>query len=135
MPGGQGQQGTARPTGVVDDYWHLPPKERLAAKKRDHYQQGSNNSTARQTQFNKGGMGTSNDTSSGNPLSNMHPDLRDHYKQINNQIVNNDPIKKNARGQRIGGGGGFPGNNAMGGGGGQGDDGITRNRGGIAMNL
>ena len=82
----------------------------------------------------------SNDVSAGNPLAGHSQAFYDHYKKINNDIVNNDPIKKNSRGQRSGGGGGFPGSAAMGGGmgggaGGAGDDGYTRKRGGMAMNL
>lgn len=128
---GGGGLSQSRPSGVVDEYANLSPKERLAAKRRDHYQQGSNTATARQPQYNKGGMGTSNDTSEGNPLSTMNPALLEHYKRVNTEMVNQNPIKKNSKGQRIGGGGGMGG---MGGGQG-GDDGVVKKRGGIAMNL
>lgn len=127
-----------------DPYAGLTPKERLAAKRRDHYQQGSIPSTNTPVGA-RGGLSHSNETSSGNPLLTHDPRMLDYYKQANKQMVMQDPIKKGNRGRGPNTGfvGGHSGGGDMGmplkagGGGAQGpsDDGMVRKRGGVAMNL
>ena len=75
----------------------MTPKERLAAKKRDHYQQGSNNSNRTAATYTKGGLDRTNETSNGNPLASGNQGMMEYYKQVNSQIVANDPIKKGGR--------------------------------------
>ena len=82
-----------------------------------------------------GGVSFSNETSFGNPLLTHDPRVLDYYKNVNQEIVDRDPIKKGGRrrnrgnpmGQGRGGGGG-----ARGGGN---DGGMTKGRGGVAFNL
>jgi len=125
----------------------MTPKERLEAKKREHYMQGSISSNPKASQ---GGMSRSNECSQGNPMVMQDRQVMDRYKQINQQMVANDPIKKGGgRGASMGmggggggamGGGGMSGGDmggggAMGGGGGGAQDGMVKKRGGVAMNL
>lgn len=128
-----------------DPYAGLTPKERLAAKRRDHYQQGSIPSTNTPVGA-RGGVSHSNETSSGNPLLTHDPRMLEYYKQTNKQMVMQDPIKKGNRGRGgntgfVGGfgGGGDAGMPLKSGGGpqaqGPSDDGLVRKRGGVAMNL
>ena len=111
--------------GYADDYSYLPPKERLAAKRKDHYQQGSNTSSKYDRM---GGVDRSNDTSLGNTLAGGNEAMKEYYKQMNTEMVRNNPIKKGGRGAMEGGLGGGPI-------GGDANDGVTRKRGGMAMNL
>ena len=136
--------------GYMDNYEHLTPKQRLEMKKREHYMQGSISSNVPNKGPAGGGLSHSNETSLGNPLMTHNPQMLDYYKQVNKNMVAEDPIKKGGRGggyskQAMGGGGGAPyggGASYGGGGGGAGgnqgggnDDGVVRKRGGVAMNL
>ena len=71
----------------------MTPKQRLDAKKRDHYQQGSITTVQKPT-HNPGGMSHSNDMSEGNPMAMYNPRMLEQYKRVNSEIVANDPMKK-----------------------------------------
>src|SRR3990167_9387289 len=144
-PYAKSQQSQPQQVDPYDPYSGLTPKQRLEAKRRDHYQQGSIPTTSSPVGA-RGGVSGSNETSSGNPLLTHDPRMLEYYKQTNKQMVQQDPIKKGNR-ARGGANTGFVGGFGGGGGGGSdmpmkgpanngpSDDGVVKKRGGIAMNL
>lgn len=142
-PYAKSQQPQPQQVDPYDPYSGLTPKQRLEAKRRDHYQQGSIPTTGAPIGA-RGGVSHSNETSSGNPLLTHDPRMLEYYKQTNRQMVQQDPIKKGNRGKG-GANSGFVGGFGGGGGAdlpmkgaaasGPSDDGVVKKRGGIAMNL